>query len=292
MGHTGKMATAETLSHHRSVNQRILPTTRDTSIPSLLQFTYTVIVSQSPNRLSTRRTKARANTNSHTILYSRSLLQNVCPYGRFIKKFTPTDQYILFEHITPHTRVILHYYYRQLLNLQPQLYKVHFRQPNHSSSLDNTQRSFGGGGINDEVVSISSTEKETSYADVDWKPFPHNPALQLCSNPIHKNRALHWTPNHPLVFQPQTHQLLQTFTLSEISELKQICQGTQNTAIIRHTHDHNIFISTKDIQHLVSHGKVTYDNTMILYIKMMNIMISHTYTPTSSHDFAMKDGVT
>jgi hypothetical protein len=90
----------------------------------------------------------------------------------------------------------------------------------------------------------------------------------------------HWFPNHNLAFQLQTHQLLQTVTLSEINNLQQICQGTQNTAIIRHTHDHSINISIKDIQNLISHGKVTFDNTMLIYINMISETydIPHLYT--------------
>lgn len=133
---------------------------------------------------------------------------------------------------------------------------------------------YGGGKMmsnpDDDVITVSSTEHLDAVTEDGWTTFIHNMSLQFCTNIINRSHEHLWSPNHNLVFQHQTHQLLQTFTFTEINRLRNICQATPNKAIIRHTHDHRIYISIKDIQNLITHGQVTSDHTMLIYLKLLS----------------------
>jgi hypothetical protein len=270
-----------------SACQTVIHCTRGNSSIFLLQSLYTLLDSQSQNCLSIRRrTRARASEKSQIIIYSITAIVKAFDDNIILPENTSKsiDTDIFNGHPKPSLYPFHHSHIRQAQE-QTNLQTLRPHQTFHRPIYDNarkynftitdqseynttvlllqvpneayTQRRFGGGRINDEVLSISSADNEETYTDNEWMPFIHMPTLQIRSETLHRNMKSHWVPKHNLAFHSQTHQLLQTVTLSEINELQQICQGTQNTAIIRHTHDHSIYISIKDIQNLISHGKVT-----------------------------------
>jgi hypothetical protein len=134
-----------------------------------------------------------------------------------------------------------------------------------------------------DMITVSSTDIGSQSID-NWISFPHNPHFQQNKSSLQLKYLHEWKPQYHLKYDTQSHQLLQTLTKSELNNLPQICQTPQTNMITRCSFDHRQFITTHDIQSLITNGNPTPDNIITLYLKMLS---KHYNIPFLNTDFTL-----
>ncbi len=71
-----------------------------------------------------------------------------------------------------------------------------------------------------DVINVSSTEYADAQDDDQWTNITNNMGMQIRTIIIQNNTEYRWAQNHNLVFQPQEHPLMQTFTSTEMEYLQ------------------------------------------------------------------------